>query len=246
MAFVCDTLSIERDGQPVVRDVSFSVSRGALHILMGQNGSGKSTLLNGILGYPNHTISRGKILVDGEDVTGLSTEEKARKGIFLSPQHPPAIEGVPLVSFLHKAAQALHGTGESALAFYARAKKTAEQFDLDATLLDRPVHEGLSGGEKKQAELLQLAVLEPKYALLDEIDSGLDRDALMRVFQTIEAFRKRGMGFVIVTHYDTIFDIAAPDAVHVMFGGKIVRSGGTELAREIKEEGYTKLICNRS
>ncbi|PIP73007.1 MAG: Fe-S cluster assembly ATPase SufC [Candidatus Lloydbacteria bacterium CG22_combo_CG10-13_8_21_14_all_47_15] len=245
MSLIFDTISIAREGRSIVRDVSFAIPRGELHILMGQNGSGKSTLLNGSMGYPSHTISRGKILLDGEDVTGFPTEEKAKKGLFLSPQNPPAIPGVPLASFLYKASSALHGTAESALDFYARAESIAEQFGLDAMLLKRPVHEGLSGGEKKHAELIQLAILEPKFAMLDEIDSGLDRDSLRLVFKTIDAFRKRGMGFLVVTHYDTILDISAPDAVHVMYGGKIVRSGGTDLAREIKEQGYTQLVCKK-
>src|SRR3989344_5770108 len=236
--FSLNNLTINRAGEPVVSDVSLDVREGEIHIILGPNGSGKSTLLNAVMGHPSYEIVNGTILLDGEDVTTLPTEKKANKGITLAMQYLPAIPGVTMLSFLHRAHRLLKGDEISVPNFYKNIVEKIKEFNLDDNLLKRSVNVGFSGGEKKQGEFIQLLALEPKFALLDEIDSGVDIDSLNKVFAGIEQLRKEGTGFLIVTHLGTILEKVTPDRVSVMKGGTIVRTGGAELAREILTNGF--------
>lgn len=227
-----------KDGKEIVHDVSLSVKSGELHIIMGQNGSGKSTLLNALLGQPSYTITSGAMLLDGEDITNISTEEKAKKGLFLSMQYPPEIAGVTMLSFLHQAIRLLKGEEVAVLDFYRALEEKLKKVGIDSTILKRFVNVGFSGGEKKQAEVAQLIALAPRFAFLDEIDSGVDVDALEKVFAGIEMLRKEGTAFVVVTHHGAILERMNPDFVHVMKDGKIERVGGALLAREILSKGF--------
>lgn len=227
-----------RAGKTVVDEVSLSVKSGEVHVIMGPNGSGKSTLLNAVMGHPAYKVLGGTIALDGEDITMLPTEGKAEKGIILSMQYLPAIDGVTMITFLHRAYRLLKSTEISILDFNRMLVEKVRAAGLDEGLLKRFVNVGFSGGEKKQAEIMQLLVLEPTFALLDEIDSGVDVDSLGKVFGTIETMRKNGTGFIVVTHSGAILEKITPDRVSVMKGGKIVRSGGVELAREILSKGF--------
>jgi Fe-S cluster assembly ATP-binding protein len=234
-------ISVVADGKPIVDGASLILKTGEIHILMGPNGSGKSSLLNAIMGHPKYKISNGQILLDREDITMLATEKKARAGIFLSLQHLPEIAGVTLTNFLHKAYRAQKGGAATPLEFYKLMETRAKEFGIDPTFLKKHLNTGLSGGEKKQSEVLQLLALEPKFALLDEIDSGVDIDALKRVFAVIEYLRKNGVSFLLVSHYAKLLEHFTPDRVHVMKGGHIVASGGNELAERIGKEGFESL-----
>ncbi|MBI5005392.1 MAG: Fe-S cluster assembly ATPase SufC [Candidatus Lloydbacteria bacterium] len=230
----------------VVSGVNIEIKPGEIHILMGQNGSGKSSLVNAIMGHPGYMLSLGEMLLGGRNIAGMSPDEKARTGLFLSPQQLPEIHGVTLISFLHKAHQHITGAKMPVLDFYAHVKNIAEKLGFPDSLLKRQVNVGMSGGEKKQSEIIQLAVLKPAFAFLDEIDSGVDKDAIVRIYSAIQTLAKEtGTGFLLITHYDAILKYLTPDAVHIMYGGKIVRSGGAELVKEIEEKGYTKLLCEK-
>lgn len=236
-----ENVSIDADGTRIVDGASFSLSSGEVHVLMGPNGSGKSTLLNGVMGHPRFVVVEGKFTLDDEDITLLPTEEKAKRGIFLSQQYLPEIPGVTLVNFLHKAHRALSGEEVSVLDFLRRSESEAKAVGIDPTFLRRQVGTGLSGGEKKQAEVLQMLALSPRFAFLDEIDSGVDVDALRLVIAGIERMREKGTGFVLVTHYDTLLASIVPDRITVMREGRIVASGGRELSERIKTEGFANL-----
>jgi len=231
-------------GKIVVNDVSLSLDSGQVHILMGPNGSGKSSLVNAVMGHPTYKIVGGSVVLDGEDVTKVKVEERARKGIFLSMQYLPEIEGVSLASFLHRAYKQLKGEGIAVLDFYKLLEGKANELDINSEILKRDLHVGFSGGEKKLSELLQLFALEPKFAFLDEIDSGVDVDALKKVCKGITKLSSAGTGFLLITHYNTIMQHIAPDFVHVMYNGSIIRSGGAELADEIAKKGFKELISD--
>lgn len=222
----------------VVNGANILVRGGNIHILMGPNGSGKSSLLNALLGHPRYRIVGGTILFDGRDITNLPTEEKARLGIFLSLQHLPEIPGVTLTNFLYKAVRAQCGDNSTPLEFYKKMEVKAQEFGIDPGLLKKQIHSGLSGGEKKLSEVLQLVALEPACALLDEIDSGVDVDALQKVFNAIGQLKQKGAGFLIVSHHPRLLEHIVPDAVSVMKDGKIVASGGKELAERIVAGGF--------
>jgi len=229
-------------GKTVVDGVSFSLDSKQVHILMGPNGSGKSSLLNAIMGHPNYNIVHGEIILDEENVTNIKPDEKANKGLFLSMQHLPEISGVTMASFIYGAYKSLRDKNISVLDFYKLLEERARELNIDPKMLKRELNVGFSGGEKKQAELLQLSILEPKFALLDEIDSGVDVDAMKKIFEGIKKLANKKTGFLLVTHYSTILDYIAPDFVHVMSGGKVIRSGKGELAVEIKEKGFKSII----
>lgn len=236
-------LSVETSGKTVVDGASFVLKTGEVHVLMGPNGSGKSSLLNALMGHPKYQLKGGVISIDGDDITALPTEKKARAGIFLSLQHLPEISGVTLTNFLFRAHKAIKPEDEiTPLDFYKQMEVKAKEFGIDPTFLRKHLNTGLSGGEKKQSEVLQLLALEPKFALLDEIDSGVDIDALKRVFAVIDALRAKGVGFLLVTHYSKILEHITPDRVHVMKDGKIVASGGGELVEKISKDGFESII----
>lgn len=240
-------ITVEAGGKVVVDTVSLTATGGTVSMLMGPNGSGKSSLVNAILGHPHYRVSNGKVFLDDEDITNLSTEKKSKKGIFLSLQHIPKIGGVSLTTFLHKAHHALGGDEISILEYYARLLEVAERFSIDKALLNRPLTTGLSGGEKKLSEIMQLMALKPKFAILDEIDSGLDVDAMRKVCMAIDSLKQEGMGFIIISHNVSLLDHIVPDHVHVMGNGKLVRSDGADLARLILEKGFCSVLdCERA
>jgi Fe-S cluster assembly ATP-binding protein len=235
--------TVQTSGKTVVDGASFALKSGEVHVLMGPNGSGKSSLLNAIMGHPKYQIAGGEINLDEEDITTLPTEKKARTGIFLSLQHLPEIAGVTLTNFLYRAHKAITPEDEiSPLDFYKHMEGKAKEFGIDPTFLRKHLNAGLSGGEKKQSEVLQLLALEPKFALLDEIDSGVDIDALKRVFAVIDALKAKGVGFLIVTHYSKLLEHITPDKVHIMKEGRIVASGGSELVEKISKAGFESII----
>lgn len=235
-------VSVSSHEKVVVKDFDLVINSGELYVLMGANGSGKSSLLNGIFGHPKYALTGGNILLDDEDITQYVTEEKARKGLFLSMQHLPNIPGVTLVNFLHRIAREVYGNVESPIEFHETLVQAAESFGLDKGLLLREVNVGLSGGEKKQAELLQLIALSPKFAFLDEIDAGMDLDVQKKLHAVIDHLRKRGMGIVLVTHHIHTLKEIMPEVVLVMKEGKVVESGGTELVERILEKGFSGLV----
>jgi len=231
-------IKIETEGKVVVDDVSFAVNSGEVHIIMGPNGSGKSSLVNGVFGHPKYEITEGALELDGEEITNEKTYKKAQKGLFLSMQYLPEVDGVTLTNFLHKAYNTVKGLQTPVLEFHKYLTAKAESVGISTEFLSRSLNKGLSGGEKKQSEILQLLALEPKFAFLDEIDSGVDVDSLNKVFKGIELLKKEGVGFVLITHYTKILSKLSPDKVHVMKDGKIVKSGGHELVQEIEEKGF--------
>lgn len=227
-----------KDGNEIIHGVSLAVRSGELHIIIGPNGSGKSTLLNALLGHPSYRVSGGTMMLDNEDITSLPTEKKAERGLFLSLQYPPEVAGVTVLSFLHQAYRLIKKGELSVLDFYRALEEKLKKINIDPALLKRSVNVGFSGGEKKQGEVVQLLALAPQVAFLDEIDSGVDVDALKKVFAGIEMLRNEGTAFVIVTHHGTILEHVKPDVVHVMKEGRIARTGGAELAREILTKGF--------
>lgn len=237
-SLIVKNLTVSREGKPIINDVSLEVRVGEIHLILGPNGSGKSTLLNAIMGHPLYKIESGEIALDDENITIISTEEKAIKGIFLSMQHLPAVEGVTMLSFLHRAYRLIKRDEVSVLDFYKTIERKIKEFNLDKKLLQRFVNVGFSGGEKKQGELIQMLALEPSFTLLDEIDSGVDIDSLTKVFAGIEKLRKEGTGFIIVSHLGTILEKISPDRVSIMKDGRIIRTGGIEVAREVLKKGF--------
>lgn len=238
-------LNVEVDGKEILKGLNLSVAGGELHAIMGRNGSGKSTLANVIAGREKYHITSGEILYDGQDLSEMSTEERALAGIFLSFQYPVAIPGVNNTYFLKAAVNVLRKhRGEEemdAMDFLTFIKKKMKEVEMDESFLRRAVNDGFSGGEKKRNEILQLLTLEPRLAILDETDSGLDIDALKIVAQGVNNFRSKDRAVVVITHYQRILQYLEPDVVHVLMDGRIARSGGKDLALEVEEKGYTWL-----
>ncbi len=226
----------------ILRGIDLTVNEGEVHAIMGPNGSGKSTLAGVLAGRENFEITGGEMLYDGHDLTELAADERARAGIFLAFQYPVEIPGVSNLYFMRSAINARRkSAGEPdipAEEFLALVREKANLVKIDPELLKRSVNEGFSGGEKKRNEIFQMAMLEPKLAILDETDSGLDIDALKIVAEGVNTLRGPGRGIVVVTHYQRLLNYIVPDFVHVLVGGRIVRSGGKELALELEEQGY--------
>ncbi|MEP7077641.1 MAG: Fe-S cluster assembly ATPase SufC [Chthoniobacterales bacterium] len=233
-------LRVSIDGQEIVRGLSLTVPRGEVHAIMGPNGSGKSTLAKVIAGHPDYKVESGEVLMDGENVLELQPDERARRGIFLAFQYPSEIPGVTIANFLRAAVAARLPEGEEleATDYYAQLYEKMDLLAMDRSFTSRSVNEGFSGGEKKRNEILQLAMLAPKYAVLDETDSGLDIDALKVVAHGVNSLRGPNLGILLITHYQRLLNYIVPDGVHVMVQGRIVRSGGKELALELDERGY--------
>ena len=226
--------------KPVLYDISLNISSGAIHAIMGPNGSGKSSLAHALMGHPSYTITSGTVLMNGSDITTMPVHERAKNGLFLSFQHPCEIPGVSVVSFLKEAYIAVTGTHISVVDFQKLLVTRCEQLSIDPIFITRGLNEGFSGGEKKRFELLQLLILQPKIAIFDEIDSGLDIDSLKVVAAGIELARKENpaMSIVLITHYQRILDYIVPDYVHVLCQGQIVESGDAQVARDLELKGY--------
>jgi len=236
--FVIDDLHVSIEGKEILKGVSLSINRGEVHALMGPNGSGKSTLANTLMGHPRHQVTGGRVLFKGEDILGLRPDQRARRGLFLAFQYPTSIPGVTMVNFLRASLKAVRGSDVPVREFRTILKETMDLLKVDESFARRYVNDGFSGGEKKRAEVLQLGILRPEMAVLDETDSGLDIDALRTVAEGVSALMGPGMGVLLITHYQRILNYIKPDFVHVLFGGRVVKSGGRELAEELEARGY--------
>ncbi|MDN5930029.1 MAG: Fe-S cluster assembly ATPase SufC [Pseudonocardia sp.] len=236
-------VSIAVDGgtKEILTGVNLTINAGETHAIMGPNGSGKSTLAYAIAGHPKYEVTSGEILLDGVDVLSMTVDERARAGLFLAMQYPVEVPGVSTANFLRSAATAVRGEAPKLRTWIKEVKVAMSDLDIDPAFVDRNVNEGFSGGEKKRQEVLQLALLNPKFAVLDETDSGLDVDALRVVSEGVNRYRAGGeTGVLLITHYTRILQHITPDFVHVFAGGRVVESGGPELADELERSGYER------
>jgi Fe-S cluster assembly ATP-binding protein len=237
-------LHAEVDGRKILQGLDLTVEKGSVHAIMGPNGSGKSTLAHVLAGKPGYEVTEGRVLLDGEDLLALDPDERAAKGLFLAFQYPLEIPGVATMTFLRTAINAQRKKrGEAELLvpeFVKRVREAAKRLDIDQDMLRRGVNVGFSGGEKKRNEVLQMALLEPRLCVLDETDSGLDIDALKVVAEGVNRLRSPERAFVVITHYQRLLDHIVPDIVHVLSRGRIVRTGGKELALELEAKGYAQ------
>ena len=245
MALEIKDLHVAVEGKEILKGITLALDEGKVQALMGPNGSGKSTLAQALMGHPKYEVTQGKILLNGEDITEAAPDERARKGLFLSFQYPKEIAGVSLSNFLRAAYNALREKRQekklSVVEFYRLLQEKMKVLQVDPAFGSRSVNEGFSGGEKKKAEILQLLVLEPRFAILDETDSGLDVDSLRIVAEGINTIKGPQRGILLITHYHRILDYVTPDVVHVMKEGQIVKTGGKELARQIETEGFENM-----
>jgi Fe-S cluster assembly ATP-binding protein len=233
-------LHISIGDKPIVKGLTLTVRQGEVHAIMGPNGTGKSTLAKAIAGHPDYAITSGDVLLDGKSLLELEPDERARAGIFLAFQYPSEIPGVTIANFLRASLQARLAEGEEldATAYYKRLYSKMDMLKIDRKFTSRAVNDGFSGGEKKRCEILQMAMLEPAFALMDETDSGLDIDALRIVSEGVNALRGDKLGIVMITHYQRLLNYIVPDFVHVMWDGRIVKSGDKSLALELEAKGY--------
>ena len=235
-------LHVTVEGKEILKGINLTVKQGSTHALMGRNGSGKSTLANTISGHPKYEITSGSITLNGEDIAELSPDKRAALGLFLSFQYPVEIEGVTMSNFLRTAYNATHQQTQKSLPeFHKYLKEKMTELDMDSSFARRYLNKGFSGGEKKRAEILQMSVLQPNCIILDETDSGLDVDALRIVGEGVSKLRNETRSFLVITHYERILRYIEPDFVHIMKNGKIVKSGGAELAKQIEEKGFENL-----
>lgn len=230
------------ENKPILKGINLTIRRGEVHAIMGPNGSGKSTLSNVLMGHPKYVVTKGTIIFKGEDITGLRVDERARKGLFLAFQYPVAIPGVPVSKFLRMSLQSVKGKDIPILEFRNRFKKKTQELGITDAFAGRYINEGFSGGEKKRHEILQLSLLEPELAVLDETDSGLDIDALKVVAEGINATRNPERSFLLITHYQRILNYIQPDIIHVLADGRIIKTGGKELAHQLESQGYDWVI----
>lgn len=240
MSLTIENLQASVDGTPILKGLNLEIPAGEVHAIMGPNGSGKSTLSKVIAGHDDYEVTGGKVLLDGVDIAELEVDERSRAGIFLAFQYPAEVPGVSNANFLRAALQARIPDGEEidAVAFYKDMYAKMDELEMDRKFTKRAVNEGFSGGEKKRNEILQMMMLDPRYALLDETDSGLDIDALKVVAKGVNSMRSPQRGFLVITHYQRLLDYIKPDVVHVMSDGQIVKTGGPELALELEANGY--------
>jgi Fe-S cluster assembly ATP-binding protein len=235
-------LQVTAEGKEILKGIDLHVNAGEVHAIMGPNGSGKSTLARALAGHPEYVVTGGEVHYEGRDLLAMDPDERAREGVFMAFQYPVEIAGVNNAYFLKAAINAKRkhlGLPElDAMEFMALVQEKAKLLDIDKSMLSRAVNEGFSGGEKKRNEIFQMALLEPKLAILDETDSGLDIDALKLVANGVNAMRDPARGFIVVTHYQRLLNYIVPDFVHVLSGGRIIKSGGKELALELEARGY--------
>ena len=231
-------LHVAVEEKEIVSGLSLSVAGGEVHAIMGPNGSGKSTLANALMGHPRYNITAGQVLLKGEDIAGLLPNERAQRGLFLAMQYPTAVPGVTMVNFLRAALKAVKGKDIPIREFRENLQETLTLLKMDESFVRRYLNDGFSGGEKKRAEVLQMSLLRPAMAVLDETDSGLDIDALRIVSEGINTLRNPEMGVLLITHYQRMLDYVTPDRVHVFYKGRIVRSGDSDLAHELEAKGY--------
>ena len=233
-------LHVNIGDKPIVKGLSLTVRKGEVHAIMGPNGAGKSTLSKAIAGHPDYEITSGSMLLDGRNILEMEPDERARAGLFLAFQYPCEIPGVSIANFLRAATQARLPEGEEvdATAYYKRLYSKMDALKIDRKFTSRSVNEGFSGGEKKRCEILQMAMLKPRFAFMDETDSGLDIDALRIVSEGIEHMRGADLGILLITHYQRLLNHIVPDFVHVMYDGRIVKSGDKSLALELEAKGY--------
>ncbi|MBI4055280.1 MAG: Fe-S cluster assembly ATPase SufC [Elusimicrobia bacterium] len=232
-----EDLHVSVEGKTILQGVSLEIRPGEIHALMGPNGSGKSTLSHVLLGHPKYEVTRGRILLHGEDLLQLKTYERARKGLFLAFQYPMAIPGVSVANFLRTALKSVRGEG-AAKGFRKKLLETMQGLEMETSFATRYVNDGFSGGEKKRLEILQMVLLQPQACVLDETDSGLDIDALKTVSRGINQLASPERGILLITHYQRILNYVRPHFVHVLITGRLVRSGGPELAEELEKKGY--------
>lgn len=238
-----EDLHVSIEGKEIVKGLNLEINGGEIHAIMGPNGTGKSTLASAIMGHPKYEVTKGKVLYNGQDVLQMEVDERARAGLYLAMQYPSEITGVTNSDFLRSAINARRGEGNeiNLMKFIKKLDEKMELLDIDKSFATRYLNEGFSGGEKKRNEILQLMVLEPDIAILDEIDSGLDIDALKVVAKGVNEMRSPDFGCLIITHYQRLLNYIKPDKVHVMMQGHIVKTGGPELAEQLEAEGYDGL-----
>ncbi len=239
MLRICN-LKSRVEEEEILKGIDLEVDKGEIHVIMGPNGSGKSTLANVLMGHPEYEITDGEVDFEGENINDLAVDKRAKKGIFLSFQYPQEIPGVTVENFLRTAKTAVSGENQSIFDFKFLLEEKMKMLDIDESYSDRYLNKGFSGGEKKKNEILQMAVLEPKLAILDETDSGLDVDATKTVSEGIKKLASDDNAIIIITHHNQILDYVKPDYVHVLVEGKIVESGDMSLAREIEKNGYAE------
>ncbi|BFH74255.1 Fe-S cluster assembly ATPase SufC [Sulfurisphaera javensis] len=238
-----ENLHVTVEGKEILKGVSLTINSGEIHVLMGPNGSGKTSLSLAIMGHPKYKITEGKILLDGEDITNIETHEKVKKGLFLAFQNPIEISGVKLSTLLVAEYNRIYGSSNSPLQVISFVKELSKNVGVTDALLNRGIFEGFSGGEKKRTEILQMLLMKPKIAILDEPDSGVDVDGLRAIAEAILKLKnENNTGYLIITHYRRILDHVKADKVHVLYRGKIVATGGMELAKLIDEKGYEGVL----
>ena len=240
MSLIVNNLTASIDNTPILKGLNLTVPKGEVHAIMGPNGSGKSTLSKVIAGHDDYEVTGGEVTLNGENVFDMEVDERSRAGIFLAFQYPAEVPGVSNANFIRAALQARLPKGEEldAVAYYKDLYSKMDTLEMDRKFTARSVNEGFSGGEKKRNEMLQMMMLDPKFCILDETDSGLDIDALKVVAKGVNSMRSEERGFLVITHYQRLLDYIKPDVVHVMSDGKIVKTGGKELALELEESGY--------
>ncbi|CUD89267.1 vegetative protein 296 [Staphylococcus aureus H74056] len=233
-------LHVSIEDKEILKGVNLTINTDEIHAIMGPNGTGKSTLSSAIMGHPSYEVTKGEVLLDGVNILELEVDERAKAGLFLAMQYPSEITGVTNADFMRSAINAKCEEGQeiNLMQFIKKLDKNMDFLDIDKDMAQRYLNEGFSGGEKKRNEILQLMMLEPKFAILDEIDSGLDIDALKVVSKGINQMRGENFGALMITHYQRLLNYITPDKVHVMYAGKVVKSGGPELAKRLEEEGY--------
>jgi Fe-S cluster assembly ATP-binding protein len=236
-------LRVSVDGKQILNGVDLAVREGEVHAIMGPNGSGKSTLANALMGHPRYEVTAGDIRFRGDSMLGLTPDERARRGIFLAFQYPTGVPGVTMVNFLRQAMKAVRGEDVPVREFREKLLATMKMLKMDEQFARRYVNEGFSGGEKKRAEVLQMGILEPKLAVMDETDSGLDIDALRTVAEGVNALMRPDLGVVLITHYQRLLNYIKPQFVHILYQGRIIESGGSELALRLEEQGYDPVIA---